>query len=117
MRKRTAKKPESLDLKEWQDFLDEFKKEPSRKSTYPTPIAMRIENTQLTLARYSGGCVYNKVQYKYFEPRIPGHAPNEDGSPYVAWLIVREDFLKWVREQLKKQSTLESPKNIQSELF
>ena len=117
MKKNHAKKPESLDLKEWQDFLDEFKKDPSRKYAFATPIAMRIENTQLSLARYSGGCVYNKVHYKYFEPKIPDHAPNEDGSPYVAWLIVREDFLKWVKKQLRQKAAEAVPENKQEELF
>ena len=62
---------------------------------------MRIENTMFTSARYFGGMQYNGERYTYFEPAIPGKK-NKDGTQTVAWLIVRDDFLKWVEQQIKK---------------
>ena len=95
------KKPDELTLNEWAALLDEYKATPNFRSG----AAMRIENTPFTSARYSGGMTYNGDSYTYFEPVVDGHAPNEDGSPYVAWLMVRDDFLKWVTAKLKKAAT------------
>ena len=67
---------------------------------------MRIENTQLTIARHYGGIQYNGHAYTYFEPKITNHEPNPDGTPFVAWLIVRNDFLKWVKAEIRKENTL-----------
>ena len=100
------KKPEHLNLREWQNYLDRFSKEADKVKSPTLPIAMRIENTQLTIARHYGGIKYNGTEYTYFEPEIPEHAPNPDGSPYVAWLIVRNDFLKWVKAEIRKENTL-----------
>jgi hypothetical protein len=91
------KKPEDLDLNEWNDLFDEYK----ATKNYKPGAAMRIENTVFTTARHFGGMTYNGDSYAYFEPVIPGHEPNADGSPYVAWLMVRTDFLAWVRKRLK----------------
>lgn len=92
-------KPGKLNINEWQDLLLQFKKE---KNLDPVPpIAMRVENTILSSARYSGGMTYNGHMYTYFEPTIPDKPANSDGSPYVAWLMVRDDFLKWVTRQKK----------------
>lgn len=96
-------KPQDLDLADWQRYLDRFKQGADKVKSPILPAAMRIENTQLTIARHYGGIKYNGCSYKYFEPRIPGHAPNPDGSPYVAWLIVRADFLKWVAMSLRQE--------------
>ena len=90
-----------LNIEEWQTLLDRFKVE--KKPQGSTPIAMRIENTQLTIARRFGGIKYNGEAYTYFEPKIPGHEPNPDGTPFVAWLLVRMDFLRWVADELKKK--------------
>lgn len=92
------RKPEELDLNEWSDLLEEYKKTPG----YRTGAAMRIENTMFTSARYAGGMRFNSDTYTYFEPEIPGHSTNNDGTPYVAWLMVRDDFLRWVKKQLRK---------------
>lgn len=93
-----TKKVEELNLDQWADLLERYKKTPG----YRPGAAMRIENTPFTTARHFGGMRFNGETYTYFEPVIPGHEPNADGSPYVAWLMVREDFLKWVTAEVKK---------------
>ncbi len=95
----SAKKVEELNLDEWADMLDEYKKRPG----YRSGAAMRIEDTPFTSTRYFGGMTYNGARYVYFEPKVPGEKPKEDGSPFVAWLMVREDFLKYVKGQLAKR--------------
>ena len=92
-------KVEELDLNQWADLLEEYKKTPN----FRPGAVMRIENTPFTTARYFGGMRLEGDTYTYFEPVVDGHAPNDDGSPYVAWLMVREDFLKWVMKELKKR--------------
>lgn len=87
-------KPDKMTLNEWNAALEEYKATPG----YRPGAAMRIENTQFTTARYYGGMRLNGELYTYFEPEVDGHAPNEDGTPYVAWLMVRDDFLRWVKK-------------------
>lgn len=108
------KYPTQLNLGEWQELLNRFKNEADKIQSPTLPIAMRIENTQLTIARQFGGIKYNGQLYTYFEPLIPNHEPNPDGTPFVAWLIVRSDFLKWVKSELKKEkmSAVEQPSLI-----
>lgn len=93
-------KVEKLNLNQWAELLERYKQTPG----YRPGAAMRIECTPFTTARYFGGMTYQGERYTYFGPPIPGHAPNEDGSPYVAWLMVREDFLKWAKAELRKQA-------------
>ena len=69
------------------------------------PPAIRIENTQFTTARYYGGMTMNGEKYIYFEPVLPGEKPNPDGTPYVAWLMVREDFLRFAMKEAKKMES------------
>lgn len=87
-----------LDINQWQELLTRFKAE--TKST--GHAAMRIENTMFTSARYFGGMTYNGERYTYFEPAILGKK-NEDGTQTVAWLMVRDDFLRWATNQVKKE--------------
>ena len=94
-------KPTDLTIADWQKWLDRFKAE---NPTAKPGAAMRIENTPFTPARYSGGMRYNGDHFTYFEPRDEQQPPNPDGTPYVAWLMVRMDFLRWVTEQLKKEA-------------
>lgn len=91
--------PADLDIIEWQAFLNRYTGPRDRNS----PPAIRIENTQFTPARYYGGMKLNGNVYTYFEPRDPRQPDNPDGTPYVAWLMVREDFLRWVSGELKKK--------------
>ena len=91
------KKVENLTLPEWIELLDKYKRTPG----YKPGAAMRIENTQFTSARYYGGMVYNGERYTYFEPPIPGQK-NDEGGQYVAWLMVRDDFLKWATKEVRK---------------
>lgn len=91
-------KPQEMNLDDWIRELDLYKQTPG----YKPGAAMRIENTMFTSAHYFGGMTYNDAKYTYFEPEIPGHAPNADGTPYVAWLMVREDFLRWVCARMEK---------------
>lgn len=109
------KKPTHLDLREWQDFLYRFKTEADKVKSPNLPVAMRIENTQLTIARYYGRTMYNGHVYTYFEPKIPNHEPNPDGSPYVAWLLVRHDFLMWVSKEIKKQAKVKGYDNAKNQ--
>lgn len=90
-----------FNLLHWQDCLTKFLAEHKDETGQP---AIRIENTQLTIARYYGGIKYNGRSYTYFEPKIPGHEPNPDGSPFVAWLLVRDDFLRFATNEAKKMS-------------
>lgn len=85
---------------DWQNWLDKFKA--AHKNSKPG-AAMRIENTQFTPARYYGGMTFNGDTYTYFEPRDPSQPANPDGTPYVAWLMVRMDFLRWVTKELENK--------------
>lgn len=98
--KQKHRTPADLDINEWQDLIDRYKQTPD----YAPGAAMRIENTPFTAARYAGGMTYDGASYTYFEPRIPGASPNPDGTPFVAWLMVRDDFLRWVANELKKEA-------------
>lgn len=92
-------KPQDLKITDWQNLLDKF------KAAHPNAkpgAAMRIENTMFTPARYFGGMEYNGDKYTYFEPVDESQPRNPDGTPYVAWLMVRMDFLRWVTAELKK---------------
>ena len=93
-------KLEELTIQGWQEWLCRFK---AAKPKAKTGAAMRIENTMFTSARYYGGMVFNGDKYTYFEPKDPTKPNNPDGTPYVAWLMVRNDFLKWLSKELKKE--------------
>ena len=94
-------KPQELDINQWHELLTEFNSGIRKK--FATPAAMRIENTPFTSARYAGGMTYNGERYTCFEPRDHSQPANPDGTPYVAWLMVRMDFLRWVKKELKKR--------------
>lgn len=94
-----ARNPRDLNINEWQDLLSTY-----NATVAPRPGgAFRIENTPFTSARYCGGMHYQGETYTYFEPRVPDHAPNPDGTLFVAWLMVRDDFLRWVSDKMKKE--------------
>lgn len=95
-------KVEDLTIQDWQKLLTEFNSGIRKK--FVTPAVMRIENTPFTSARYAGGMTMNGERYTYFEPRDPSQPANLDGKPYVAWLMVRMDFLQWVTKELKKEA-------------
>lgn len=88
-----------LTIQDWQKLLEKFKvANPNAKSG----AAIRIENTIFTPARYYGGMTMHGQMYTYFEPKDPTKPNNPDGTPYVAWLMVRDDFLRFVKKELKK---------------
>lgn len=91
-------KVKDFNIQQWQDCLTMFLA--TCRKIVPPP-AIRIENTQFTTARYCGGMTMNGEKYTYFEPIIPGEKPNPDGSPYVAWLMVRDDFLRFATKEAK----------------
>ena len=92
-----------LTIQDWHKFLEKFKAAKlNTQASMNTPAAMRIENTIFTTARYYGGMRVNGQTYTYFEPKDPTKPNNPDGTPYVAWLMVRDDFLRWVTKELKK---------------
>ena len=92
-----------LTIQDWQRLLDAYKADPSNHTfADKAPCAIRIENTPFTTARYFGGMKYNGAAYTYLEPREPAQPDNPDGTPYVAWLMVRRDFLEWATLHLKK---------------
>ena len=95
-------KATDLKIDDWQNWLSRFK---SANPTAKPGAAIRIENTPLTAALYAGGMIYNGDEYTYFEPIDENQPTNPDGTPYVAWLMVRVDFLRWLNRELKKCGT------------
>lgn len=91
-------KVEQLDITQWQSLLARFSLE--KKDHRVKPAALRIENTQLTIARHYGGINLNNHHYRYFEPLIPNER-NEDNTPKVAWLLVSEEFLSYAKRAAK----------------
>ena len=108
-------KVKDFNIQQWQDCLTKFLATCNGKDP---PPAIRIENTQFTTARHYGGMTCNGKRYTYFEPVIPGEKPNPDGSPYVAWLMVREDFLRFATKEAKamKKAQVKNNDNAQGEL-
>ena len=94
-----TKDMKSLTINEWQELLERYKATPG----YRSEAAFRIENTVFTSARHFGGMTYNGERYTYFEPPIPGEK-NEDGTQAVAWLMVRDDFLRWASREGRKRA-------------
>lgn len=86
-----------LTIVEWDNLLQRYKATPY----YRRKAAMRIENTVFTAGRYAGGMRLHGDTYVYFEPPIPGEK-NEDGTQAVAWLMVRDDFLRWASREVRK---------------
>ena len=89
-----------LDINGWQRLVDQFRASSANKKI-GAPVAIRCENTQLSIARHYGGGIYNGERYTFFAPLVPGEKC-DDGSPYHAWLVVRDDFLRWAAKELKK---------------
>lgn len=90
----------NLDINEWQRLLNQF--DASGDNEMPNkPAAMRLENTQLSIARFAGGCTVYGECYMFFAPPIPGER-NPDGTQKCAWLVVREDFVRWAAKELKE---------------
>lgn len=94
---------QGLTVDDWQGLMDKYMQAaPAEARTKAAPYAIRIENTMFSVARYSGGMTYNGEHYVYceaFDHKQPRHA---DGSPYVAWLMVREDFFLWAQKERAK---------------
>lgn len=96
-------KPTDLTIADWQKWLDRFR---TANPNAKPEAAIRIENTILSTARHFGGMTYNGDEYTYFEPVDEQQQPNPDdpdGTPYVAWLMVRMDFLRWLTKELKRE--------------
>ena len=89
-----------IDINEWQRLVNQFKASGANK-TPNKPAAMRCENTPLSIARFSGGCTVYGERYMFFAPPIPGEK-NPDGTQKCAWLVVREDFMRWAARELKE---------------
>ena len=90
-----------LTIIDWQNWLNRYY---LRNPVNCSGAAIRIENTPFTSARYAGGMTYNGGKYTYFEPTDPRRPKTPDGTPYVAWLMVRMDFLLWVTAELRKEA-------------
>lgn len=89
-----------LDINGWQRLLNQFNA--SGENEMPNkPAAMRCENTQLSVARFTGGCTVYGERYMFFAPPIPGDR-NHDGTQKYAWLLVRDDFVRWAAKELKE---------------
>ena len=101
-------KVKDFNLQHWHDCLVKFRE--INKDT-STPPAIRCEFTQFTTARHYGGMTYNGKKYTYFEPVVPDAPNNPDGSPYVAWLMVREDFLRFAMKEAKKMESTQKKKD------
>ena len=83
-------KPTELNIEDWHTWLEKFK---AANPTARPLAAIRIENTMFSTARHFGGMTFDGAHYTYFEP--------VDGQR-VAWLMVREDFLRWATKKLKE---------------
>lgn len=83
-----------ININEWQRLVNQFMASGANKMP-DRPVAMRCENTPLSIARFSGGCTVYGERYMFFAPPIPG-------SQKCAWLIVREDFMRWATKELKE---------------
>lgn len=94
-------KVQELTIHQWQRFAEMYTPSGENKRT-DMPVALRVENTIFTPARYFGGMKYNGATFTYFEPQDPKQPANADGSPYVAWLMVRDDFLRYVAKSLEE---------------
>lgn len=92
-----------IDLYDWQQLIYRFKASNADKNP-GVPCAMRCENSQLSIARHYGGITYNGERYTFFAPPIPGEK-NDDGTQKRAWLVVRDDFLRWAVRELKEGAT------------
>lgn len=106
-------KPNELDINQWQELLTEYNSGIRKK--FVTPAVMRIEDTPFTSARYAGGMTYSGERYIYFEPRDPSQPANPDGTPCVAWLMVRMDFMLWVAKELKKRTENRNDRRTEKE--
>lgn len=98
-------KVNQLNINDWQRLLNAYTGPNDRFN----PAAMRIENTMFSTARYYGGMTFNGHKYTYFEPHDLNQPAHPDGTPYVAWLMVREDFLKWATKELRKEAKRDEP--------
>jgi len=95
-------KVNQLNISDWQRLMDAY--EASRDYREGNGyVAIRIENTIFSTARHFGGMMFNGATYSYFEPIDPKQPKNPNGTPYVAWLMVREDFLQWVEKELRRK--------------
>lgn len=88
-----------LDINDWQSLVNKFKASGQDKKQ-GKPIALRCENSQLSIARFFGGAILDGERYTFFAPPIPGET-NEDGTPKCAWILVRDDFLRWTVKEVK----------------
>ena len=85
---------EALDFKPQKDVVDLSPAEwidmyhQSKLHKEPHPIFWRISHTQLSIARYYGGCTYNKHCYVYFQSLDA---------------LFREDFLREVKRKIKQR--------------
>jgi len=80
-----------MTLEQWQEKVNEYKQYHFRGSG---PCAMRCDGTQLLVGAMYGGFIYNCEYYKCF------YFPNE-GNAVIG---VRDDFLKWLKKELKKDN-------------
>ena len=92
----------NLDTRGWQSLVNQYRS--TRKATNNSaPVALRIENTPFASARYAGGMTYMGASYRYVEAIDQNMANHPDETPYIAWLMVREDFLRWAKRKLKQK--------------
>lgn len=96
-----------LSIEDWQAWLDKFRK---AKPNAKPGAAMRIENTPMSIARHYGGLTMNGDKFTYFQPVSAK-------PPFVAWLIVREDCLRWIDGELRKESRKEKKQAEQPSLL
>lgn len=100
------KKITDLKLVDWQQYLDQFVCEKPNKSD--SPVAMRIDGTQLSIMRFFGGGTFKGERYVTFYDKS---AAGEFTCEY-ATIAVRWDFHKWVlakiREENRKARELEN---------
>lgn len=93
-----------LDIVSWDTWIGRYRMaHPRHIATVDAPLAMRIENTPFTSARCAGGMTLKDRSYTYFEPKLLDIF-GEDGSVSVAWLMVRDDVVRWIQRTIRRDA-------------
>ena len=100
-------RPNDATVFDWQDLVDEYKAK--KKPVYP--LAMRMENSHLSVARHAGHYLLNGHVYIVVTPWKSMRV--EDGR---ALLGVEEKFHTWACKKLKNKDKVLIRNEVQDEL-
>jgi len=82
-------KIKDMTLEQWQEKMNEYNRQNVGESG---PCAMRCDGTQFSVGAMYGGFTFNGATYTCFYFQKEGNAV----------IGVREDFLRWLKKDLKK---------------